>query len=500
MYRILIVDDHADQREFLQFLLHSHTAKWLITEAKNGKEALILCQNQKFDFLITDVKMPFFSGIELAESLRQNAIEFPILFISGYDDFQYVKKALTLQAIDYLLKPINPTDFHQQLDLMITDYILAKEKEVQLIEIQRLQKQQVITQILHGVSIDELGEKEQNFAISFLKDFHFLFLIEGNTEDITNSEVFFQNNEEANYFTYRVSQSRLLLLHTAKTRSHVIQFTQLLEQLIPLKLGNNYTLERSEFISNPSDFILHYQKTEQKIAKNFYRQTPNQTFTDELPTKETITEMEVFQQAKSFLRQYNLTDLETFTNKLLLKYKLTAYESPMITKLFFTNLYKTIIESSDIVSTKKHEQLQKILEAKHFSEIEPIFKDMFTQLKIRQQMIDNEGNEYVREAKKYILNHYQQELNLESLAKVINISPKYLSELFIREENIGISKYLKQVRLKKAQELLQNSQHSIREISELVGFNNYSYFIRNFREIFGMTPDTYRKTNHRVKQ
>lgn len=139
---------------------------------------------------------------------------------------------------------------------------------------------------------------------------------------------------------------------------------------------------------------------------------------------------------KSYIQQYNLIELERFTNNLLVQYKVTAYESPMITKLFFTNLYKTIIETSDISSQKKEEELQTILQATRFSEIEPLFKDLFNQLKIRQQAIDTVGNDYVREAKKYILNHYQEELNLEALAKVINISPKYLSELFIREENI----------------------------------------------------------------
>lgn len=496
MYRILIVDDHADQREFLQFLLTSHNADWIITEASNGKEALTLCQNETFDFLITDVKMPFLSGIELAESLRKIGVELPILFISGYDDFQYVKKALTLQAIDYLLKPINPSDFHHRLDSMITDYLSSKEEKAHLIEIQRLQKQQIITNILHGVSAKELSHKEQSFT--FIEKFRFLFLIEANTKDITTLENFFQINEENHYFTYRVSRSRLLLLHTAKTLGEAVQYMQRLEQLIPLKTGKNYTLERSEFISDSESFLSCYQKTEQKIAKNFYRQTPTSAIDVPLPTQEALSEIEVFQKVKSYIQQYNLIELERFTNNLLVQYKVTAYESPMITKLFFTNLYKAIIETSDISSQKKEEELQTILQATRFSEIEPLFKDLFNQLKIRQQAIDTVGNDYVREAKKYILNHYQEELNLETLAKVINISPKYLSELFIREENIGISKYLKQVRLKKAQDLLRNSRYRVREVSELVGFNNYSYFIRNFRESVGVTPDVYRKTHHQV--
>lgn len=495
MYRILIVDDHADQRDFLQFLFTSHSADWQVTEAVNGKEAVALCESTAFDFIITDVKMPFLSGIELAEKIREQNIQSPILFISGYDDFKYVKKALTLQAIDYLLKPINPEEFHQQLDKMIEQFHLSESKQQHLLEIQQLQKQKIVTNLLHGVSLKQLPEKEQRIAFDFLRPFHFLFLIEAESQQILSLETFFQNDA---YYSHRVSSSRIVLFHKANSLSDGIHETHLLEQHLQLKLGKNYILERSDFITEPGDFFNHYQLLEKQIAHHFYLQEPNLKIAATLPTKNTLEELAVLQQIKTFLKQHNLTQLESFIQDLLNQYKQAASESPMITKFFFTNVYKTMIETSDLVLSNKQGQFQKLLEATRFSEIEPLFNSLFKQLVARQDIVNEGGNEYVRGAKNYILNHYQKELNLETIAHVINISPKYLSELFIREEGIGISKYLKEVRMEQAKELLQNSSYRVREISEAVGFSNHSYFIRNFRESVGMTPETYRKSHNQV--
>ncbi|MFC7056083.1 helix-turn-helix transcriptional regulator [Enterococcus alcedinis] len=187
-------------------------------------------------------------------------------------------------------------------------------------------------------------------------------------------------------------------------------------------------------------------------------------------------------------------------DSLLELYHQAAYESPMLTKFFFANLFKTILEASNFVLETKQVQLQQLLQVKKFSDIAPFLDNLLQKLTDRQEVINDDGNDYVREAKKYILNYYNQELNLEAIASTINISPKYLSDLFIREEGIGISKYLKQIRMEKAQDLLQNSTLRVGEISDQVGFSSHSYFIRNFRELFQMTPDAYRKMNRQVKK
>ncbi len=119
MYRLLLADDSYDQREVIKYFLSQHEKEWLIEEAKNGREAWQLFQKQPFDLIITDVKMPFMDGHALVARIKEAVPEIPVMFISGFEDFHYVKKAIQLQAVDYLLKPIDPDDFYEQINKII---------------------------------------------------------------------------------------------------------------------------------------------------------------------------------------------------------------------------------------------------------------------------------------------------------------------------------------------------------------------------------------------
>ena len=94
---------------------------------------------------------------------------------------------------------------------------------------------------------------------------------------------------------------------------------------------------------------------------------------------------------------------------------------------------------------------------------------------------------------KYIQEHYDQVLSLDILAEKVYLTPHYLSSIFIQEKGIGINKYLKNVRMEKARQMLMETNMKISEISQRVGYSSLSYFCRSFRNEYGLTPDQYRK-------
>lgn len=114
MYTVLVADDEKLERDLIRFLLtRDFPGKFHIMEAANGEEALSVIRKDKVDILLTDVQMPFRSGIELAREARFAAPDMEILFFSGFDDFDYVRGALLLRAVNYILKPVNPEEFAQ---------------------------------------------------------------------------------------------------------------------------------------------------------------------------------------------------------------------------------------------------------------------------------------------------------------------------------------------------------------------------------------------------
>jgi two-component system response regulator YesN len=106
MYKLLIVEDNCDLIEGIKALID-----WKANEidlcgtAPNGILGLQLAQELKPDILITDIRMPLMSGLELLERLNEDKIKLKTIILSGYDDFCYAQKAIRYGAVDYLLKP-----------------------------------------------------------------------------------------------------------------------------------------------------------------------------------------------------------------------------------------------------------------------------------------------------------------------------------------------------------------------------------------------------------
>ncbi len=116
MYTVIVVDDEWDLRKAL-----IRKVKWdeigfqVIGEAENGIEALELVEKLEPDLLLTDVKMPFMTGIELAREVREVRPNTQIAFLSGYDDFSYAQQAIQYNVVSYMLKPITAQDLTIEL-------------------------------------------------------------------------------------------------------------------------------------------------------------------------------------------------------------------------------------------------------------------------------------------------------------------------------------------------------------------------------------------------
>lgn len=106
MYQILIAEDETLERKVLCTTLQKHFGELCqLHQAKNGREAVALFLEHKPQVAILDIEMPGSTGLEAARQIRQSGHPCMILFLSAYDKFSYAREAITLRALDYLLKP-----------------------------------------------------------------------------------------------------------------------------------------------------------------------------------------------------------------------------------------------------------------------------------------------------------------------------------------------------------------------------------------------------------
>lgn len=127
MLRLLIADDEIIERKVLYKTLQKNVGEQcVIFQAENGREALEIYEQEKIQIAILDIEMPGINGIETAQRIREKDKECCIIFLTAYDEFSYAKKAITVRALDYLLKPYD----EPELLLVVEEAMrLAEEHE-----------------------------------------------------------------------------------------------------------------------------------------------------------------------------------------------------------------------------------------------------------------------------------------------------------------------------------------------------------------------------------
>ncbi len=106
------------------------------------------------------------------------------------------------------------------------------------------------------------------------------------------------------------------------------------------------------------------------------------------------------------------------------------------------------------------------------------------------------GIKYVNIALQYITRNFNQNIALPDIAAACNLSPNYLNNLFSQSLNITVKNYINQYRIKRAMQLLANTDASIDDISKQVGYNSKVNFHQNFQKFTGMSPMKYRQQVH----
>ena len=115
-YSVLLVDDEEEIRAGI-----SRKIDWLslgfdlVGQAENGADALDLAEQLQPDVVLTDIKMPFMDGLELCRHLRQSLPAAKLVVFSGFDDFEYARKAVGMGVSEYIMKPINAPELMEVL-------------------------------------------------------------------------------------------------------------------------------------------------------------------------------------------------------------------------------------------------------------------------------------------------------------------------------------------------------------------------------------------------
>ena len=198
MIKVFLVEDEYAIREGIKRSIHWERDGFeLVGEAGDGEVALPKIIKTKPDILITDIRMPFMDGLELSRLVKNEMPDIKIVVLSGYDDFNYAKQAISIGVEEYILKPVSEENLMVELK-KIAEIIDREQKEKEakikyvhdMEEIRLLEQQKFLHDTIDGrLSIQESVARGKKLGIDIAAEFYSIVLIQVFSKNAGENEI-----------------------------------------------------------------------------------------------------------------------------------------------------------------------------------------------------------------------------------------------------------------------------------------------------------------------
>ena len=506
MLTILIVDDEKLERNGIKFLLKREEEEFRILEAENGKDALGILASNYVDIIFSDIKMPYMNGLELTQQVREAYPEMEIVIFSGYNDFTYAREALRYGVVDYVLKPVDPAEFHKTL-LRICEHIRGRKEEEEKNNAQAdyLMKYFFIDYLYTGSA--EKAEKlehilEQGRGKAGLVGRSTRMILAGASNGLfeTEEEHFIGNLREQlqrEFYYVNLNSNESLFLFTEKYTDYRA-LAEMIHQFFLKRYETDCYFAVGGCLSGWREMPEEFKTLEQLLQEQFYQPGHHVFVNGEKADEESWDaehDSELTERISKDIGYKDVTQLKKDFGTLAQKYRQDKQFSEMYVKFVFSGILKELCEQ--ISSGDEKSLSRKVERLYRCRKIQDVLEIVSETLKEYETHISEQEGGFRREistVKSYIHHHYNEKnIGPEMLAAQVYLSPGYLSAIFKEETGVTLNRYIREVRMNKAKELLEGTNMKIARIAKEVGFSNSSYFCRSFREFFGMSPDSCRK-------
>ena len=503
MITILIVDDEKLERRGIRFLLKREEGEFQILEASNGKDALGVLASNHVDILFSDVKMPYMNGLELTEAAREQYPDLEIVIFSGYNDFSYAREALRYGVVDYVLKPVDPKEFHKTFQRVMENLSSkAEKKELHDKREDYLKKYFFMNYLYTGkeenlIRFRELSDEKEGWMSQFTR---MILVSASNGLFETDEEHFLESLREElqrdlNYVNLNSNES-VFLFREKYADYHAI--AEKMYRFFAQKFSSECYFAVSEELVEDKNLSEEFRALEELLEEQFYQPRQHLFFHGEKPEKKEenpAEDSEIMEQITKDIQYKDLPHLRQDFQRLEEKYRASKQFSDMYVKFVFSGILKELLDQTEGLDEKAlARKVDKLYRCRNLSDvIDTVEKALQEYEKCIQEQEDGFRTE-ITKVKSYIYHHYQEkDIGAETLSAMVYLSPGYLSSIFKEETGMTLNRFIREVRMNKARDLLETTNMKISGIAKEVGFSNSSYFCRSFREFFGDTPEACRK-------
>ncbi|WP_182201341.1 response regulator transcription factor [Paraliobacillus salinarum] len=515
MLKVLLVDDELLTIRMLESLIDWEKFNFeLVGYAKDGMEAYDVFLKCEPDIVITDIQMPNMTGMEFIKKVRESNKQTKIILVSAYGDFLNIQAAMKMGCSDYILKPIDEQELNEALK-RVAEKIDVEEEQKRMITQSELQirKLELWNYMKTGVNKNHILKLQKGLNLNFKSYYILIFELYYNTID---EFVNMQNIEslQMGYIT-RVMNNKLndyqniffefdgnswIALLSDINQETLIQLSREIMTTLKDDFNLNVKVCFSDTISDFKKLPIKYKQTKLLCRYNFYVDKEDILGYGYNCKEEDFKQIQrntLMNEVEEALKARDIAGAERLLNEIFhLSKQINPFELDLIYEICFEIimiLKKSIPSNSKQMDYLSDISYQDVLDLKSINNLKDYMWELITDVLNQHEQNTQPYSDLVKEGITIIENNYNKSLSLEDICNEISISKNYFCYLFKREVGISLWHYLTEFRLKRAKELLLETDMKSYEISFQVGYDNPSYFSKLFKKYEEMTPNEYRK-------
>lgn len=470
--------------------------------AHNGKEALTLWEKEPVDLVVTDIDMPVMNGMDFLKELRSRDKRVRCIILTGYDEFEYARKAIGLDVEDYILKPIDEDKLEAVVrksadELNENDRINAVDIDVEAGQMQLLRGELSKEEALNYIDLlpPFTGDRKTAYA-AVMK----INLDSMKHARITDVLVELQKEKDKLRVIYLSAGSLLLLYYTMEKDNK-----QVSSYILSLQTRIESDYDIMTFVSVSSSFGDYKELPDRyKEAMKFLKYIMIKGYGScVLP---------------GFIHNRYSSDIEIDDKKLrkLIFSKDKEGGFNYIEDLFINNIkedaavddiYQMSLQIAMILQeikkeyklTEKHnmnnltEMIEKIFHADDFFTVKTLLIGEMIEIITYLNENNSQYTPVIKQIITEVQKNYMQDMNLKTLANKYHMNASYLGQIFQKEIGCPFAQYLSNTKNGVAKNLILNTNMRITDIAKKVGYSDTSYFYRKFKQCYGVSPASLRE-------
>lgn len=471
MRLVIAEDEHLERKAMKKFIQNHFPEIHVIEEAVNGREAIELAKKLHPHIMLMDIKMPGINGLEAIEQIYTMNPTVKFILVSAYDTFEYAKTAMKYGIKDYILKPSKKEEIKAAI-LRVKKEIEneAKSDEMTLQTIQLL-RESFITKVMQHPVHPSASELYKQLYPDANAGFFLVCVSEHTYEKQTLQEIF----KKHMYFEHIIYQANDRIVVCVLADEYVGKAEQLhLTRKVSIEFGRSMYIGIGNSQHSVKDFPTSYReaysaclqlKNDGKVNYGFVQHNEYHKATNEL-IDVTIDYME----------KGNLELLIMFFEQN--SHQLTEMDKENL----FIRIQNTLQQKNINIPKRSINSLQTDSHWVAYLEVCCLkFKEF------------HQSVQSIEKAKTYIISNFAKSISLEEVAELVNLSPNYFSNLFKETKGETFIDFVTRIRMEHAKKLLEENEHTLKEISYKVGYKDPNYFSRVFKRNFGVSPKHYQK-------